>query len=84
LLWLFNVVDDHIREMIDQLMDHSISGHQAARFLTKLLEIRGKPVQIICANGTEFSCKAILFWQQDSHVRLGLIQPGKPRTQRVY
>jgi len=80
---VFNVVDDHTREMIGQLADFSISGHQVARFLSKLLETRGKPDQIICDNGTEFTSKAMFFWQQDTNVKLGFIQPGKP-TQNAF
>ena len=80
---VFNVIDDYSREMVGQLTDFSITGQQVARFLSQLIEQRGKPDQIICDNGTEFTCKAMFFWQQDSGVKLGFIQPGKP-TQNAF
>lgn len=80
---VLNVVDDHTREMLGQLTDLSISGRQVARFLTQLVEERSKPDQIICDNGTEFTSKAMFFWQQDTGVKLGFIQPGKP-TQNAF
>ena len=80
---VLNVVDDHTREMLGQLTDFSISGRQVARFLTQLVEERSKPDQIICDNGTEFTSKAMFFWQQDTGVKLGFIQPGKP-TQNAF
>lgn len=54
-----------------------------AGFLSQLLEQRDKPDQIICDNGTEFTGKAMFFWQQDNNVRLGFIQPAKP-TQNAF
>ena len=78
-----NVMDDYSREMIGQLVAYSITGNQVARFLNQLIQQRSKPNQIICDNGTEFTCKAMFFWQKDSKVSLGFIQPGKP-TQNAF
>ena len=75
---VLNVVDDHTCEMLGQLTNFSISGQQVARFLNQLLDQRGKPDQVICDNGTEFTSKAMFFWQQDTGIKLGFIQPGKP------
>ncbi len=80
---VLNVVDDHSREMIGQLTAFSISGHQVARFLSQLIDQRSAPDQVICDNGTEFTSKAMFFWQQDTGVKLGFIQPGKP-TQNAF
>lgn len=80
---VLNVIDDFSREMVGQLTDVSIGGRQVARFLDLLIEQRGKPNQIICDNGPEFTCKAMFFWQKESHVKLGFIQPGKP-TQNAF
>ncbi len=63
------------RQMVDQLTSISISGGQVARFLNYMTEQRGKPDQIICDNGIEFTSKAMFFWQSHSAVRLGFIQP---------
>jgi putative transposase len=78
-----NVVDDHSREMVGQLTSISISGCQIVRFLNRMIEQRGKPDQIICDNGIEFSSKAMFFSQNHSGVRLGVIQPGEP-TQNAF
>lgn len=80
---VLNIVDDYSREMVGQLIGFSISGHQVARFLSQIGETRGLPDQIICDNGTEFTSKAMFFWQQDNSVKLGFIQPGKP-TQNAF
>ena len=80
---VLNIVDDYSREMIGQLTDFSITGHQVARFLDQLGEKRQLPDQIICDNGTEFTSKAMFFWQQKTSIKLGFIQPGKP-TQNAF
>ena len=41
------------------------------------------PGKIVCDNGTEFTSKAMFFWQKDTGVQLGFIQPGKP-TQNAF
>ena len=75
---ILNVHDDGAKDVVGQLVAHSISGHQVARFLTRLIEERGAPNHIVCDNGTEFTSKAMFFWSQDSGVKLSFIQPGKP------
>ena len=80
---VLNVVDDYSREMVGQLVSVSISGWQVARFLSQLIEARGQPNTIVCDNGTEFTSKAMFFWSQETGVKLGFIQPGKP-TQNAF
>ena len=80
---VLNIVDDFSREMIGQLTAFSITGHQVARFLDQLGENRDLPDQIVCDNGTEFTSKAMFFWQKESGVKLSFIQPGKP-TQNAF
>jgi putative transposase len=80
---VLNVIDDHTREVIGQLTAFSINGGQVARFLTQMIETRSAPDQVICDNGTEFTSKAMFYWQQESGVQLGFIQPGKP-TQNAF
>lgn len=80
---VLNVVDDYSREMVGQLVSVSISGRQVARFLSVLIEQRGKPNKITCDNGTEFTSKAMFFWSKETDVGLGFIQPGKP-TQNAF
>ena len=78
-----NVVDDYNQEMVGQLVSISISGRQVARFLDDLILERQRPKTIICDNGTEFTRKAMFFWSQETGVKLGFIQPGKP-TQNAF
>lgn len=80
---VLNVHDDGAKDVVGQLVAHSISGHQVARFLTQLIEERGAPKHIVCDNGTEFTSKAMFFWSRDSGVKLSFIQPGKP-TQNAF
>lgn len=80
---VLNVVDDYSREMVGQLVSVSISGRQVARFLSLLIEQRGKPSKVICDNGSEFTSKAMFFWCKETGVSLGFIQPGKP-TQNAF
>ena len=80
---VLNVHDDGAKDVVGQLVAHSISGHQVARFLTQLIEERGAPKHIVCDNGTEFTSKAMFFWGRDSGVKLSFIQPGKP-TQNAF
>ena len=78
-----NIVDDYSREMLGQLVSFSITGQQVSRFLTQLGEEREFPDQIVCDNGTEFTSKAMFFWQRKTGTKLGFIQPGKP-TQNAF
>lgn len=78
-----NVIDDYSREIVGQLTAISISGTQVARFLDQLIECRSAPDQVVCDNGTEFTSKAMFFWQKESKVRFAFIQPGKP-TQNAF
>jgi len=74
---VLNIPDDGAKDVVGQLVAHSISGHRAARFLIHFIEERGAPRHIVCDNGTEFTSKAMVFWSQDSGVKLSFIQPGK-------
>lgn len=80
---VLNIVDDFSREMVGQLTEFSISGARVSRFLTQLIDTRGKPDVITCDNGTEFTSKAMFFWSKETGVKLNFIQPGKP-TQNAY
>ena len=80
---ILNVVDDYSREIVGQLTEYSISGARVARFLSDIVEVRGKPDGITCDNGTEFTSKAMFFCSQETGIKLNFIQPGKP-TQKVF
>ena len=80
---ILNVVDDYSREMVGQTISFFIRGQHVARFVTQLGEERGFPDQVICDNGTEFTSKAMFFWQKETGTKRGFIQPGKP-TQNAF
>ena len=80
---ILNVKDDYSKELIGQLVAFSITGAMTSRFLDQLIECRSAPDQITCDNGTEFTSKAMFFWQKASGVNLAFIQPGKP-TQNAF
>lgn len=67
---VLNVVNDFSREVIGQLVSVSIGGQQVARFLAQLIEVRNKPDNIVCDNGTEFTSKAMFFWSKATSVTL--------------
>lgn len=80
---VLNVVDGDSRELVGQLVSVSISGQQVGRYLSELIESRGKPNSIVCDNGPEYTSKAMFFWSQETGVKLDFIQPGKP-TQNAF
>lgn len=80
---VLNVKDDYSKELVGQLVAFSIGGKQVARFLDQLIDSRRAPKQITCDNGTEFTSKAMFYWQKESGVKLAFIQPGKP-TQNAF
>jgi len=80
---VLNLVDDHSRECIGQIVDVSISGQRLSRFLDTLLTYRSKPHSIVMDNGPELTSKAMFLWSQRTRVNLHFIQPGKP-TQNAF
>jgi len=62
---VLNIVDDFSREMVGQLVSISISGHQVARYLSELIEVRGKPEAIVCDN--ELPTLSSHFQKKESH-----------------
>ena len=80
---ILNIVDDYTRECVGQFVDTSISGTAVSRFLSQLMQERGRPDSIVCDNGTEFTSKVMFFWSKLFGVRLAFTQPGKP-TQNAF
>ena len=73
------VIDDFTRENLALIPDTSISGLRVARELDALIRLYGKPKQIVSDNGTEFTSRAILYWQNETGVGWHYIAPGKPQ-----
>ena len=55
-----------------------LSGIRVARELDQMLEMRGTPCMVVSDNGTEFTSRAILAWQEERGVEWHYIAPGKP------
>jgi putative transposase len=72
------IVDDFSRECLALAVDNSLSGRRVARELDRVVEWRGRPLQIVSDNGTELTSHAILRWQEDCGVAWPYIAPGKP------
>jgi len=77
------VVDDFTKELIDLVVDHSISGIYVARVLDRAAQFRGYPRAIRTDQGPEFTCRALDQWAYQHGVQLKLIQPGTP-TQNAF
>ena len=60
------VVDDLTRECLALVADTSLSGLRVVRELDRLIASRGRPLMIVCDNGTELTSHAILRWQEDA------------------
>ena len=80
---MLNIVDDFNRECLRIEVDTSLSGHRVARVLNQLAETRGLPKYIVVDNGTEFTSRAMLEWENGNPTNLAFIDPGKP-TQNAF
>jgi putative transposase len=78
---VLNIVDDFSRELVEQIVDFSISGQRIANELDRM--VRQLPKTIVCDNGPEFTSKALYFWSKRAGAKLHFIQPGKP-TQNAF
>ena len=55
-----------------------LSGHRAAKVLDQLAEICGLPEHIVGDNGTEFTSRAMIEWEDSNPTSMSFIDPGKP------
>ena len=76
---LLNAVDNDFRERVGQFAAFSILYQQVARFLNDLDGARRMPDQIICDNGTGFTCRAIYFSEHESRHYFGGMAPASYR-----
>ncbi len=72
------VVVDFSRECLALVVDNSLSGRRVARELDRIADLRGRPLTIVSANGTELTSHAMLGWQAERGVAWHYIAPGKP------
>ena len=59
------MVDDFSRESLAVVVDNSLSGIRVAREPDRIVEMRGPPCIVVSDNGTEFTSRAILAWQEE-------------------
>lgn len=73
-----SVIDDYSRQCLANVIDTSISGTHVARELDGLINWHGRPSDIACNNGIEFTSVAIFDWSKSTGVGLQFIRLGKP------
>jgi putative transposase len=78
-----NVIDEFTRECLAIDVAFSLPGTRVARVLDGLMWQLGKPEKIICDNGPEFTCSAMLKWSTNNEVTLDYIRPGKPMENAI-
>ena len=76
---LFNVIDDHNREVLGMEVDFSLPSERVIRALNQIIEWRGKPQAIRCDNGPENVSGKLIAWAEQNRIRMEYIQPGKPQ-----
>ncbi|MEM9422634.1 MAG: IS3 family transposase, partial [Pseudomonadota bacterium] len=77
------VIDDFTRECLALIADTSISGARVARELDAVIRLYGRSRTIVSDNGTEFTSRAMLDWQNETGINWHYIAPGKP-TQNAF
>lgn len=75
------LIDDYNREILNIIVDTSLSSQRVARELDQLISYRGKPQVIRTDNGPEFL--ALESWAMANNIELKYIQPAKP-NQNAY
>ena len=73
-----NILDEGVREVLDIVIDTSITAQRVVRALERLVEWRGKPEAIRVDNGPEYIAQTFKDWCDDNGIELRYIQPGKP------
>lgn len=80
---ILNIIDDYNREALAMEVDYSLSSHSLCRIMKRLIEERGKPAEVRCDNGPEFTSGNFTDFAARENVQIKYIQPGKP-TQNAY
>ena len=73
-----NIIDDFNREILEIDVAHSQPAKRVIVSLTRLIEWRGKPLEIRVDNGPEFIATVLKDWCANQGIELKYIQPGKP------
>ena len=80
---ILNIIDDYNREALAMEVDYSLSSHSLCRIMKRLIEEKGKPVEVRCDNGPEFTSGNFTDFAAKENFQIKYIQPGKP-TQNAY
>jgi putative transposase len=80
---VLNIVDDFGRFAVAQEISMSMPADRVVKLLEKTIWINGKPKNIRCDNGTEFTSHHFMQWCQANEINLLFTQPGCP-TQNSY
>ena len=75
---ILGIVDDGTHESVAVHPEHAIGGDHRVRILERICASRGYPQIIRSDNAKEFTGQAMLTWAHEHHVKLRLIEPGKP------
>jgi putative transposase len=76
---LLNVLDDFNREGLGIEVDFSLPAERVIRSLDRIIEWRGKPMNIRVDNGPEYISGKLLAWAERHQISICHIQPGKPQ-----
>jgi len=76
---LFNVLDDFNREALGIEVDFSLPYERAIRSLAQIMQWRGTPKVLRCANGLEYISELIVSWAKRRGIRMEYIRLGKPQ-----
>jgi putative transposase len=74
-----NVLDDFNREGLAIEVDISLPALRVIRTLNRIIEWRGKPLNIRVDNGPEYVSAALQVWAEKLGIGLIYIQPGNPQ-----
>ena len=74
-----NVLDDFNREGLAIEVDISLPAQRVIRTLERIIEWRGRPLNLRVDNGPEYVSAALQTWAQKRGIGISYIQPGKPQ-----
>ena len=80
---ILNIIDDYNREALAMEVDYSLSSHSLCRVMKRLIEERGKPLEVRCDNGPEFISGNFTDFALQEDLQINYIQPSKP-TQNAF
>jgi len=74
-----NVLDDYNREGLAIEVDISLPAQRVIRTLERVIEWRGRPLNLRVDNGPEYVSAALQTWAKKRGIGICYIQPGKPQ-----